>query len=120
MYYPDLVAEIDAQVARIAAQIVCLPPEQLLLRAWREYANITMGISGSEATDETTAKAYRMIDYVQSVIAGAEPSHEYVSKVSDKVWRQLKEEIHSLFMTLSSSYQLCLNAYWVALPTATA
>ena len=100
-----LIAEIDDQVGRIAQIVAHLPPKQLLQRAWYEYANVV----GKD--DRTISIAYQMIDYVQSVIAGVKPCLPYADRVTNADWIKLKEEVQSLFTTLSCDYQIILTLY---------
>ena len=109
--YPGLVTEINDQVVRIAQMVTQFPPEQLLCRAWHEYCNIVVGFNGDDEKDKKMSDAYRMIDYVQSVIAGVKPSLPYTDNITNADWSKLKEEVQSLFMKLSCDYQLLLMAH---------
>ena len=71
--FPAVVAEIDTLVASIAARVAQLPPAQVLRRAYWECAALVLGIGRKKALESDQLAAMRMIDYVQSVIAGIKP-----------------------------------------------
>src|SRR5271165_2323390 len=83
---PDLTAQIDATVARIADCVARLPSEQLLQRAWWELASL-MILSGKRVSDREQAEAMRMIDYVQSVIASVQPLLPRSEHVGEEDWK---------------------------------
>jgi len=104
---PKLIAEIDAIADSIATCIARLPPEQLLHRAWWEFAFVS--VKPERKSDDLDA-AMRMIEYVQSVIASVKASAESVQQLSEDDWNGLKSDIHALFTRISFEYQLCLTA----------
>lgn len=108
---PRVVAEIDAKITSIAARVASLPPAELLLRAWWEFAAITLQLGGRDASDFAQGTAMRMIDYVQSIVAAVPPILPYAEEVSDEDWHGLTADVQSLFMQLSVEYQMCLTAY---------
>lgn len=102
---PSIIDEVNTLVAQIAEQVARLPSENLLHRAWWEFAttNIT-----SDGKDESNS--LRMIDYVQSVIASVKPSENVDSEVSEKDWELLTDRVNTLFTRLSFEYQIALTA----------
>ena len=109
-HFPTVVAEVDALVFSIAAQIARLPPDRLLHRAWWEFAAIVTGLGGKKAGDSDQLIAMRMIDYVQSVIASIKPE-TYTKDISDDDWNKLKLDVSTLFNRLTLEYQICLTAH---------
>jgi preprotein translocase subunit SecA len=109
-HFRAIVAEIDALVCSIAAQIMHLPPTQLLHRAWWEYAAIVVGVGRKQATETDQLAAMRMIDYVQSVIAAIKPG-DYAKVLDDNAWNTLKTDVATLFHRLTVDYQICLTAH---------
>jgi preprotein translocase subunit SecA len=109
-HFPIVVGEIDALVSSIAGQIARLPPERLLQRAWWEYAAIVLGLGGKKVAESDQLAAMRMIDYVQSVIAGVKPQL-YAEEISDEDWNKLKTDVTTLFHRLTTEYQMCLTAH---------
>jgi preprotein translocase subunit SecA len=108
--FPTVVAEIDALVSSIAAQIAHFPPGRLLHRAWWEFAAVVMGIGGKKAGDSDQLAAMRMVDYVQSVIASVKPE-TCDDEVRDDDWDKLKTDVTTLFSRLTLEYQMCLTAH---------
>lgn len=82
--YLTIVGEIDAVVNAIASRIARLPPEQLLYRAWWEFASSMIGLKGKLAESDQLS-AMRMVDYVQSVIASI-PAQPYAPTVTEEEW----------------------------------
>ena len=111
--FPTIVAEIDALVDSIASRIARLPPDQLLHRAWWEFAVTVVGIGNKDADELDHLAAMRMVDYVQGVIASVTPE-PYAEKVTEEEWTQLKADVNSLFMRLTLEYQMCLTAHLLA------
>jgi preprotein translocase subunit SecA len=109
-HFPVVVAEIDALVSSIAAQIARLPPGRLLHRAWWEYAAIVLGLGGKKIVESDQLDAMRMIDYVQSVIVAVNPQ-VYAEDVSDDDWNKLRADVAKLFHSLTLNYQICLSAH---------
>jgi len=109
-HFPTVVAEIDALVASIAAQIARLPPDRLLLRGWWEYAATVLGLGGKKALESDRLAAMRMVDYVQSVIVSVKPD-TYNDDVSEDDWNKLKVDVGTLFNRLTLEYQMCLTAH---------
>ncbi|MGH6702874.1 MAG: YecA family protein [Bradyrhizobium sp.] len=107
--FPTVVAEIDALVTSIANQIVRLPHDRLLQRAWWEFAMVVTGFGGKK-TDIDQVAALRMIDYSQSVIASVKPD-TYAADISEEAWTKLKADIIALFERLTIEYQVCLTAH---------
>jgi preprotein translocase subunit SecA len=109
-HFPLVVAEIDALVSSIAAQVARLPPGHLLQRGWWEYATLVLGIGGKKVAESDQIAAVRMVDYVQSVIAGVKPG-SYTEDISEEDWNKLKADVATLFRRLTMEYQMCLTAH---------
>src|SRR5580700_1103473 len=107
---PKIVAEVDTLVTDIAGRVARLPPEQLLHRAWWEFAATAIRPDGEGMDESDQIAAMRMIDYVQSVIAAVEPCTPSSENVSEDDWTGLKNDVKSLFTRLTLEYQICLTA----------
>jgi preprotein translocase subunit SecA len=108
--HPKVVEEIDALVARVAERVARLPGDELLKRAWWDFA-IAMTVA-SEKVDETEqAQARRMIDYVQSVIASVPPSPIVEEEISEEEWAGLRSDVAKLFKQLTHEYQISRAAH---------
>ncbi len=108
--FPRVVAEIDELVQALAAKIARLPPHKLLQRAWWEFAAAAIGLKGASLDDPDQFAALRMIDYVQSVAASVKPANTRSGDISEEDWASLKADVRSLFVRLTSEYQMCLTA----------
>lgn len=109
---PKVVTEIDELVSKIANQVAHLPPDQLLHRAWWEYATVIIcDPDNKKASDSDKMMSLHMIDYVQNVIASITPIIPYKKDVSEEEWATLTEDIRTLFTRLSLEYQMCLTAH---------
>ena len=109
--FPQMIAEINARVSRIATLIARHHPEQLLLRAWWKYFSVSTTFDEGDRGDDVKTAAGRMIEYIQSVIAGVQPAVPYCEELTDKEWTTLTEEFHSLFHSLTNDYQFYLIAH---------
>lgn len=108
--YDDVVASIDALVARIRTQVSELPSDRLLHRAWWELAAKHIGIKAEVDVDHDGAVAMRMLDYIQSIIASTQRSSTPRDEVSDNDWDSLRAAVDELFQTVNLSYQICRTA----------
>lgn len=109
--YPRVVSEIDKRVSSIAAAVGCLPPDQLLSRAWRERVSRVMHIEAEAEVTQEDALASRMVDYIQSLIAAIPRGDEQKADVSDDDWAALKENVDKLYKQLHSDYLICATAH---------
>lgn len=109
---PKVVTEIDELVSKIANQVAHFPPDQLLHRAWWEYATVIIcDPDNKKASDSDKMMSLHMIDYVQNVIASITPIIPYKKNVGEEEWATLTEDIRTLFTRLSLEYQMCLTAH---------
>ena len=104
---PDVVADIDAIVQQIVAEVSNLPADRLLHRAYWEFAALAI-TKGPAAVEE--AGALRMIDYVQSIVAATPLVVEHKPDVSEEDWEKLKANVRDLFEGITIRYQSCLSA----------
>lgn len=109
--FPKIVSEIDKLVRKIADQVSRLPPDQLLLRAWWEFAAISIRQNRNNVSDSDQSDALRMVTYLQSVIVSVSPIEPYIAEVNDEIWESIKKDVQDLFMRLSLEYQQCLTAH---------
>jgi len=110
-HFPVVVAEIDNLVAEIADLIAHLPPDQLLHRAWWEFAMTVIPLKGKNIDNAESAIAMRMIDYVQSVIVSVNPKKPYTTERNEEDWNRLKKNVETLFKRLAGEYQWYLTAH---------
>ena len=83
--FPKIVSEIDKLVRKIADQVSRLPPDQLLLRAWWEFAAISIRQNRNNVSDSDQSDALRMVTYLQSVIVSVSPIEPYIAEVNDEI-----------------------------------
>lgn len=105
---PRIRSEIDTLVTRIATRVSCLPPEQLLRRAWWEHLSLVISRGGKEESERDQLAARRMIDYIQSIIASVQPVFPYRTDLPEEEWVALRNDVSKLFMKLSFEYQISL------------
>lgn len=66
---------------------------------------------GAAKSDQERSLAQRMVDYVQSVVAGTPPAPEQADDVSEEEWSALKADVQSLFERVTLEYQICRTAH---------
>ena len=106
--YPKVVRDIDRLVSGIEGLIKVLPPKDLLLRAWWEMALMQAQEEFQTEIDigEDKIISWRMIDYVQSVIASVKPTENKKSNVTDEEWNDLKSKVDQLFTKINNEYHI--------------
>ena len=105
-HYSEIVHEIDTLVSEIAVLIAELPAEKLLHRAWGEIAASQLILRSESETAMEDPIALRMLDYVQSVIAGVPPAHTQRQEVTEEEWAALRKKVGALFQKVTVDYQL--------------
>ncbi|MEP2707784.1 MAG: SEC-C metal-binding domain-containing protein [Roseibium sp.] len=105
--YPDVVKEIDELVESIANLVSELPAEKLLHRAWWELVSRTLKHKTESEFGTEDSIAYRMIDYIQSIIASVPPAVDKREDVTEEEWQKLRDSVGKLFHTLNMDYQIC-------------
>ena len=112
--HPQIVAEINRLVAEIAADVSQLPALPLLLRArmllvMRHVKRYVKPKTEAE-NDSGNLLAFRMIDYIQSVIAAVPPSDRQRKEVTDKDWAKLERNVQELFEKINRDYRISSDA----------
>ena len=105
-----VVAEIDSAVEEAAQLASTLPPLVLMHRAWWMRANAMLKIESEFDIGQSEVLAERMVDYVQSLIAGYPRTAELKITVSDEDWAKLESLVEKVFSTLNSSYFISATA----------
>lgn len=108
--YDGVVLRIDKSIGRIADLVAALPPLKMLHRAWWERAVATLGIDNEFDVTSEHVHASRMLDFVQSVVAGVTPAAEAKTELADEDWGKLQVEVESLFDTLNREYFMAATA----------
>lgn len=108
--YDEVVREIDRDIADAAALVATLNPLEMLHRAWWERTAATLGIESEVEVGHEHAHAARMLDYVQSLVAGTPPTADRSSELTDEAWGKLQHLVESIFQKLNSRYFLCATA----------
>lgn len=103
---PDVIKQIDEAVSSIASDVARLPADKLLHRAWWELSGraLKMEVEADVTTDD--AIAYRMVDYIQSMVAAVAPLAQQASEVTEEDWAQLRAKVDKLFILVNGSYQI--------------
>ncbi|MDG2517383.1 SEC-C metal-binding domain-containing protein [Lysobacter soli] len=105
-----VIDEIDAAVMEAAQLVATLPALELLHRAWWARARAMLGIDNEFDIGQSEVLAERMVDYVQSLVAGCAPAQEQKTAVSDEDWKKLESLIDKIFSTLNSRYFVTATA----------
>ena len=108
--YDEVVREIDRDIAEAAALVATLSPLAMLHRAWWERSAASLGIESEVEVGREHAHAARMLDYVQSLVAGTPPVAGPSSELTDDAWGKLQQLVESIFQKLNSRYFLCATA----------
>lgn len=106
---PLIVTQIDEAVARASDLITTIKPLDLLVRAAGEYLVLQIGVEAEADITHEHGLAYRMIDYVQNVIASASPRPAQ-RNLSDEDWTTLKTIIDEVFEVVNLPYQIARSA----------
>jgi hypothetical protein len=106
---PTIVTQIDGAVTRAADMITSVRPLDLLVRAATEYLVSQIGVEAEVDITREQGLAYRMIDYVQNVIASASQKPEQ-HKLSDEEWSELKKTVAEIFDVVNLPYQIARSA----------
>lgn len=91
--YDEVVQKLDELVARIADLVASLPPLKILHRAWGERSVAYMGIDNEFDAKSEQVLATRMLDYVQSIVAGIPQAEELKTELSEEDWAQLTDTV---------------------------
>jgi SEC-C motif len=108
--FPEVVAEIDNLVSEIADLVRGLSPTKLLHRAFWEMVRHNAAAQRTNRPALDDPFPIRMIDYVQSVIAGTPPGDVQCDEITDSAWQQLREHLSKLFAKVNLEYQMCRRA----------
>lgn len=104
--HEGVVAEIDSLVESISALVSELPPADLMRRAWWEASLCMIGLTSELEIGMEAAIGLRMIDYIQSVIAGVSRSSIQRSEVTQDDWGRLCQYIERLFQLIVFDYHV--------------
>ncbi|WIH05129.1 hypothetical protein KHF85_00880 [Xanthomonas translucens pv. graminis] len=108
--YDRIVAEIDMLVDSAGRLVSTLPPLELMHRAWWTRASAMLQVKSESEVGQSEVLAERMVDYVQSLIAGYPRDAEQKTTVSDEDWTSLRSFVDEILSKLNSSYFLAATA----------
>ena len=109
-HFPALCASIDERVATIRRLVCTFDPLELLHRG---YFNLITQIHDKKVESEfahAEGVAFRMIDYIQSVIVSTDPETEETAPFTEERWQELRGHVDALFIDLALNYHLCRSA----------
>ena len=87
-----------------------LPALQLLHRARMSLMMMYLKPKSEAEVSEDDVLAYRMVDYIQSVIAAISPSEPQHAEVTDEEWNNLEGKVKSLFEKINNEYPFSSTA----------
>jgi hypothetical protein len=108
--YDEVVREIDRDIGDAAALVATLSPLAMLHRAWWERSAAHLRVQSEAEVGPEHANAGRMLDYVQSLVAGTRPVEGQPSELTDENWAKLQRLIEGIFRKLNSRYFSCATA----------
>lgn len=108
--YDEVVREIDRDIGDAAALVATLSPVAMLHRAWWERSAAHLRVESEVEVGPEHAHAARMLDYVQSLVAGTPPVAGQPSELTNENWAKLRRLIESIFLRLNSRYFACATA----------
>lgn len=108
--FPISKKEIDEIITKIIEIVSSLPPFQILQRAYWEMAAGQVNIASESDANAEDVISFRMIDYLQSIIASANPNYKF-DEISEETWKELRRLVNSLFTKLTIEYAICKTAY---------
>lgn len=109
--FPIVKKEIDEIITRIIRVVSCLPPLQLLQRAYWEMAALHLNVTSENDAEADDVVSVRMVDYLQSIIASAKPAETVDKEIKEESWDELRTLVKGLFTKLTLEYALCKTAY---------
>jgi hypothetical protein len=108
--FPNVIKNIDEIVSKIAEIISRLPPQKILYRAVGEMSARFIGMTSESDIDGEDLVSQRMIDYLQSVIAGVKPHDTIKEDITEEDWQILRSLVSELFTLINLDYQNCRTA----------
>lgn len=109
-HFPIVVMEINQLIEEIASLVKQINPGEILHRAWWEMVSNIVKTNTSEGYSSADSTSIRMVDYLQSVIAGTTPNTNQRTTLLDNEWDELHFKVSSLFQKLNNEYHLCRTA----------
>ena len=109
--FPVVKKEIDEIITRIIRIVSCLPPLQLLQRAYWEMAVLHLKATNENEAEADDVVSVRMVDYLQSIIASAKPAETVDKEIQEETWNELRTLVKGLFTKLTLDYALCKTSY---------
>lgn len=98
--HPEVCTTIDYIIQKIVQIVSTLPPLELLKRAHWNYISTFIGIHGN-AGDAEKASSLRMIDYIQSIVASAQPAGKIKNNIKEETYGELEILVEDLFHHLT-------------------
>lgn len=107
--HSEVCAEIDKKVERCIAIVRKYAPTALLKMAFTEFSAAMLGIKSEAEVAGGQMLAARMIDYVQSIVAGDVAGG--VDTAPDEVsWLELRSHVHDMYQLLLIDWPRCESA----------
>ncbi len=109
-HFPEVCQEINDAIFRIVEIVRKLPPDEVLKRGYWEMAGHHLNIKSESDIDQDGALSLRMVDYLQSIIASAQPAEVIEEAVTEEQWEETRALVGGLFSKLNMDYQICRTA----------
>ena len=107
---PDVETEINELIKSVVAIVAANRPDEILKRAWWNQAMRAFDYEAEADLTTGDGVAFRLIDYIQCVIASIPPSENVKDEFSDEDWAELESLVEKLFGKVNFEYATCLTA----------
>lgn len=108
---PKVILEVDEIINAIVDIVKKISPELLLHRAWFEMAFSHMGIECESSVGNDQVLSFRLVEYLQSIIAAIKPNAILDNHIVEDDWNKLRSLVKALYDKINLEYQICRTAY---------
>jgi len=109
--YPKMCEEINGRVNKIRKLVQGFNPLILLQCSYFHFACSTIGKTSEIEYGFEEMVTARMLDYIQSVIVSTPCSNVNITKFDETAWKELFNEVKSLYDTLIPWFQIYRSAF---------
>jgi hypothetical protein len=108
--YDEIIEDINKLVKEIQSIVSSVDPVQLMHRGYSQMFTDHIGIQSEHEIGQEEIVSQRMVDYIQSVIAGTNQSEER-AELNEELYEELKSKVSNLYTTLALPFTLADSAY---------
>lgn len=108
--YDNIIDDINNLVDEIQFLVSSVDPIQLMNLGYSQMFARHINIQSEHEIGQEEIVSLRMVDYIQSVIAGIKPSEDKV-ELDEELYEKLKSKVSNLYATLALPFILADTAY---------